>query len=150
MLEAVGFLDMSDHKLVLEEHERLDILLRDLRTISKWNPELLQLEKVRVKLGQDLQSLEVRLREHFDTEESGYYLEEISGRKSGAGNALLALQAEHPVFLRILSEIQDQCRQKETDPSLDEKLLKKLSQLLKWLKVHEAKENALIQEVFQT
>lgn len=142
---------MNSHKTVLGEHARLDVLLRDLGMVSRWDGALLREKQVRDKIVLDLQFLKVRLLQHFKTEESGSYLEEVRGRKQEAGDALKALQAEHPRFLAELSSIEDTC-QEEEDLGVDtyRDVLERLSHMLALLKMHEEKENALIKEVFQS
>ncbi len=141
---------VSTHEDVLNEHARLDVLLRDLRAISESDAELLQVKQVRVKLAQHLHSLKVRLREHFDTEESGSYMDEIQDRKPSAVDTLTALQAEHPIFLELVSSLEAASQGQDLRLDACHEVLNKLSWMLDLLKHHEERENALIKEVFQS
>jgi hypothetical protein len=140
---------MSTHKDVLGEHAQLDVLLRDLRAVSHWNAELLREKQVRMKLVRDLQFLKVRLVQHFETEESGSYMEEIRSRKPAAGDILKALQVQHPIFLEQISFIEAACEAEDVETDGCNDLLHKLSLLLDLIKLHEEEENVLIKEVFQ-
>ena len=136
---------MSDHKVILNEH---DVLLRDLRTVSHWEADLLRERKVRLQLARDLHSLQVRLRRHFSTEESGAYLAEISSRKPSARATLQALHNEHGMLLDLLSNLENACL--DQDYEAGAQLAERLGQWLDMLKLHERRETALIQDVFRS
>lgn len=140
---------MGNHKQVMEEHAQLDVLLRDLRVVSVWSPHLLQDEKVRSKLAMDLASLRIRLMEHFETEESGSYMEEICSRKPSAGETLQSFHLEHKVFLQLVDFMENVCGKGDLPDSDYGEMLRKMSWLLDILKAHEQRETALIKEVFE-
>ncbi len=140
---------MSGHRIILEEHERLDILLRDLRTVSHWETDILQERKVLLQLARDLRSLQARLREHFSTEETGAYMSEISDRKPSARAELQALHNEHGMFLDLLVSLENACLE-ENHAGGAAAIRLRLGQLLDLLKLHERRETALIHDVFDT
>lgn len=142
---------MEGHKEVLSQHHALDVLLRDLRMVTQWDPQLLGDEKVRMRFVWDLHALQARLRDHFQTEESGAYLEEITSRKPDAGDLLLELQSEHRVFLVQLASMEKTCQEngQTNDVIIYKSVLTNLLLTLDLLKRHEEKENYLIKEVFQ-
>lgn len=140
---------MSDHKVVLDEHERLEVLVRDLRMVSNWEPDLLKAETVRRRLAGDLESLQVRLREHFDTEESGSYLDEIRSRNPSAAVILKQVQQEHGVMLERLSALQGACTGAGEGSGAPEAIQQRLTEILDMLHRHERRETALINEVFR-
>ncbi len=141
---------MSDYKVILDEHERLDILLQDLRTVSHWEADILEERKVLLQLVKDLRSLQIRLRQHFSTEESGAYLAEISSRKPSCRADLQALHAEHGMILALISSLENVCLEKDHPGGAPVAIQFRLGQLLDMLKLHERRENALIHEVFDT
>jgi|GEM_PF-6632072 len=139
---------MSDHKVILDEHKGLDLLLRDLRVVCAWDINILHQHQVRVKLAQDLRALKAKLRQHFATEETGSYLEEISSRKPAARATLIELHSEHIAFLQELTAVEKGCVEYEEDAMVHPDLTEKLLHVLDMLKLHERRETALIQEVF--
>ena len=139
---------MTDHRTILNEHDALDTLLRDLRVVSTWSIHLLQQRKVRSQLAGDLRALKEYLLRHFATEESGSYLEEISVRQPSARAALLELHQEHSVFLDQVTSLEESCMEHDEDAYVPGDLAARLVELLDMLKRHESRETALLQEVF--
>ena len=147
--QFLQFSIMKNHIAVLNDHERLNVLLKDLRVVSHWDANLLQEMQVRIKLSFELQSLKQLLQRHFETEESGAYMDEIRSRAPSAAVPLRKLQAEHPLLLEKLSELNSTCIQKELMAAALVELLQELTSILDLLKQHEAKETELIKSVFQ-
>lgn len=139
---------MSDHKVILDDHQQLGVLLRDLRSVSHWSSDLLRESSVRRKLARDLHSLQARLRQHFSVEESGNYLEEISNRKPAARATLRSLHDEHGMILSLLSDLESACLGMDDGAGAPGAIQQRLGQLLDMLKLHERRETALIKEVF--
>lgn len=137
---------MESAKGVLQEHEDLNVLVRDLSKVSRWDATLLLEEPVSRRLRADLHSICVQLQRHFETEEAGHYLEEIGHRNPEARDELKSLHDEHP---RLMARFQKAREHFESAlhqaPEVFQELLLEAIQLLRR---HEARETALVKKVF--
>ncbi|MEW6776602.1 MAG: hemerythrin domain-containing protein [Bdellovibrionota bacterium] len=139
---------MTHSQEILDDHQQLDGLLRDLRVVSNWEPGHFQNPSVLAQLGKDLHSLYVRLEAHFAIEEKGHYLTEVMRRRPQARPALETLHAEHPELLGRVRSLQAFLESSGPASRNPRTLKRELLFVLDRLKDHERKETRLLQEVF--
>jgi len=135
---------------ILNDHQHLDGLLRDLRVVSGWNPALFLEPSVRARLLRDLGALHARLVSHFAIEERGSYLAEIGQRRPAARPKLEKLHAEHRALLDQVEGVLNLCNASPLEGKFDRfDFQRNLLALLNALHEHERQETLLIQEVFR-
>lgn len=97
-----------------------------------------------------LENLGSHLREHFAEEEEGGYMEEALALAPRFGAQAQRLLSEHPVMLEQMARLMELarhcCEHSQAGPELD----RLLREFFATLRAHDAAENKIIQEAFNT
>lgn len=121
------------------EHEKLATYVVNLRQLLEGEFDWLELDRV-------LTEFDRCLRAHFAFEETGGYMTEVLRRLPGTTATIETLKREHEQMTADLREVRYLVVDRENPCQVREKLLA----ILKLLRTHEATENLLVQEAFNT
>ncbi|MCL6502720.1 MAG: hemerythrin domain-containing protein [Pirellulales bacterium] len=97
-----------------------------------------------------VEDLDRHLREHFAEEEAGGYMEEALAIAPRFGPQAQRLVNEHPVMLQQMAQILDMARRCVTQSQVGPELSRLLREFFTTLRAHDAAENRIIQEAFNT
>jgi ABC-type transporter Mla subunit MlaD len=131
------------------EHRELQQMLRQIGDCLAASAASASPRESAVYVEESLQALARHLKHHFEQEEAGGYLEEALAHAPRFGPRASQLLRQHPALLADTTELLDACRTCR-DPESWSRFRMKTGRLLKELAAHEAGENQIIQQAFNT
>lgn len=137
---------MTDWEQIRSQHQELAVECARLRVLAAAPRQLLSDTEWRAVLMGDLRTFHDQLRAHFDLEEEGGYMRDVTEKHPQLHHRAQGLAGDHDRFRQRVADLLAEAESSDKLDAVRSGLLKLLESLVR----HESAERELIQEAFLT